>query len=164
MNQKRGVLCLDAAPFRAAQSRNIDAQRLIFNENEPLLCQAQTALWEIRRRCGWVCVAAEGERIAAAVALAAQLPVDRLALKGGWLYCRGEDRKARRLKCFARRNLPLVVSDVLWIGAPEREARVMVRSRRHGDLRILPEQDWESCADLLVGKCNAGTEKTCLIQ
>lgn len=163
MNQTRGILCLNDAPFRAAQKYTNLAQRLIFMENEPLLSQAQTALWQLRRCCEWVCVAAEGGEALAALALAAQLPVDRLALKGAWLNRPQRSRETARLRRYALRNLPLVISDVLLIGAPEEEIKTILRGRRHGGLCALEAQDWSQCAQLLTAPWDCATENNLLI-
>lgn len=68
---------------------------------------------------GGVCVAAEGEMWAAALALAAQLPVDRIALiapedrtMSAW---DGQSRRMHRLKAYARRNLFFCISSVLLL-------------------------------------------------
>ena len=95
MDQLRGVLFL-SDPLRAgARGRNIErmlrsaddvGRRLLsvaFPEVEKCLPHAQAALWELRRRCGWVCVAAERGCAGVALSLAEQLPVDRVALVGG---------------------------------------------------------------------------------
>lgn len=85
------------------------------SRNGDLLCSAQEGLRAARQSDG-ACVAAEGELWAAALALAAQLSVDRVALilptdhrnpKDEW------ERQIERLKGFARRNLFFCVSDVL---------------------------------------------------
>ena len=163
MNQTRGILCLNEAPYRAAQKHTNLAQRLIFMENEPLLSQAQTALWQLRRSCEWVCVAAEGGEALAALALAAQLPVDRLALKGAWLNRPQRSRETVRLRRYALRNLPLVISDVLLIGAPEEEIKTILRGRRHGGLCALEAQGWSQCTQLLTAPWDCATENNLLI-
>lgn len=163
MNQFRGILCLNEAPYQVLQKKKMQVQRLIFNENEPLLYQAQAALWDMRRQYSWVCVAAEGRYNAAALALAAQLPVDRLALMGGWTEAAGACRRFARLRNYALRNLSLVISDIMLVGAPEADIRRMIRGRRHGRLCVLPGQDWEECAGLIEAEWNALREKTCLI-
>ena len=163
MNQTRGILCLNEAPYRAAQKHTNLAQRLIFHENEPLLSQVQTALWQLRLSCEWVCVAAEGGEALAALALAAQLPVDRLALKGVWLNLPRRGREMARLRRYALRNLPLVISDALLIGAPEEEIKILLRSRRHGGLCALEAQDWSQCAQLLTAPWDRATENNLLI-
>ena len=89
----------------------------------------QTALWEVREACrGAVAVAAWDTGCAAAIALAEQLPVDRLVLVEPRLTLHasgrgqhwGEDMpygQARRIMAFARRNLPMCVSEVMVIGS-----------------------------------------------
>ncbi len=88
----------------------------------------QAALHALRQACpAATVIAARGLGCAAALALAAQLPVDRLALieprltqterrEGAVSTC--FERQLRRLCGFARRNLALCVSDVLVVEAP----------------------------------------------
>ena len=127
MEETRGVLYLDVPPDeRQIRRENWESVVLMPDGNESWLERAQSALWELRRRCGWICVAADRSGAGAAAALAAQLPVDRLALAGSHLFDRSGPRlhgQAARLERFARRNLALVVSEVLLIGATEREIR-----------------------------------------
>ena len=126
MEETRGVLYLSAAQTAAParSGERWETAYLSFGEGERWLSQAQSALWELRRRCSWICVAADRVGAGAAAALAAQLPVDRLALTGSRLFDRSGTRlqgQAARLERFARRNLALVISEVLLIGASERE-------------------------------------------
>lgn len=85
------------------------------SQQDDLLCGAQEGL-RAARRSGGACIAAEGELWAAALALAAQLSVERIVLilptdrrnpKNKW------EEQIERLKGFARRNLFFCVSDVL---------------------------------------------------
>ena len=126
MEEKRGVLYLDAPPgaHAARADAGLETAFLVFDENQRWLNQAQTALWELRKRCGWICVAAGRGGAGVAAALAAQLPVERLALVDSKLFDRSGPRlqgQAARLERFARRNLALVISEVLLIGATDRE-------------------------------------------
>ena len=127
MEESRGVLYLDVPPGKdAARCGNWESVSLTLDDGESWLPRAQSALWELRRRCGWICVAADRSGAGAAAALAAQLPVDRLALTDSRLFDRSGPRlrgQAARLERFARRNLALVVSEVLLIGASDREIR-----------------------------------------
>ena len=90
----------------------------------------QGALYEVRRERGEAAIMAVGTGCAGALALACQLPVEKLvlidpslpgraALTGtGGVDCaraRQTQRTARRLAAFARRNLPLCVSDILTV-------------------------------------------------
>ena len=174
MEETRGVLFL-ADPLRAValpqrQLKN-PCTALIFDENERLLPQAQEALWEMRRRCGWVCVAASGAAVGAATALAAQLPVDRLALADSALFAgRGErlPRELSRLKRFARRNLALVTSELLLVNAAPGEIASFARILGPGRLCALetgapPERPWERCAALLCAPWSVVNENNLLI-
>ena len=128
MEEIRGVLYLSAerAEAPAKGGERWEAVSLAPGEDAHWLSQAQAALWELRRRCGWICVAADRVGAGTAAALAAQLPVDRLALTGSRLFDRSGVRlqgQAARLERFARRNLALVISEVLLVGASDREIR-----------------------------------------
>lgn len=152
MNQIRGILCLSDAAFQAAKMHTEYVQRLIFHENEPLLLQAQTALWRLRKQCAWVCVAADEAEAFLALALAAQLPVDRLVFRGAWLPrsgLRGQDRERLRLRSYALKNLPLVIADALLIGSGTAEIRALSGGRRHGGLCALGQGSWQEYAYLL---------------
>lgn len=156
---KRGILCLNGASYWAIQKHAVLVQRLIFNENEPLLPQAQEALWHMRRDCDWICVAAEHERVFIALALAEQLPVERLALMGEWMDGRCIHRDLRR---YALRNLPLAVADAILMGASSRELQMMLRGRRYGETCLLSETRWAECAGLLTAPWEAVAEKNLL--
>ena len=148
MDQSRGILYL-ADPLNAGtaiQKKNQAANSitLIFNENGHYLSLGQTALWRLRQRFEWICVSAEGSAACIAIALAAQLPVDRLVLTGSSLFVRRKIRMPRelvRLEGFARRNLALVVSEILLVGEEKAEIRGFTRGRNHGKLCILAEGD-----------------------
>ena len=123
MEETRGVLYLGMQPGAAVRGA---WKCVTLAEGEHWLPQAQAALWELRKRCAWVCVAADRRGAGVAAALAAQLPVDRLALAGSCLFDRSGPRprgQAARLERFARHNLALVISEVLLIGASDREIR-----------------------------------------
>ena len=164
MDQSRGVLFL-SDPLRAgAQGRIIKrmqwsaAERVAghnliqidFPEVERCLLHAQAALWELRRRCGWVCVAAERGCAGVALSLAEQLPVDRVALIGGTPFSPlpeggtpSRRRELRRLDGFARRNLALMVAELLLIDVPEDEMRRLACGLgRNVRLRAQDDADW----------------------
>ena len=128
MEEIRGVLYLTDAGAEAPAMGDgrWEAVSLAPEEDAHWLTQAQEALWELRRRCGWICVAADRMGAGTAAALAAQLPVDRLALTGSRLFDRSGGRlrgQAARLERFARRNLALVISEVVLVDASDREVR-----------------------------------------
>ena len=164
MDQLRGVLFL-SDPLRAgARGRNIErmlrsaddvGRRLLsvaFPEVEKCLPHAQAALWELRRRCGWVCVAAERGGAGVALALAEQLPVDRVALLGGTPFSplpaggtAARRRELRRMDALARRNLALLVAEILLVDVAEDEARRLIRGLgRSGTVRAQGSADWGS--------------------
>ena len=174
MEQRRGILFL-ADPLCAAalpqQHTENPEERLIFSENEPLLPQAQEALWRVRRRCGWVCVAASGGAVGVALALAAQLPVDRVALAGGRLLAPDavpRPRSLARIDRYARRNLALVASEVLILDADAEEIAGFARLFARRQLCALEtgaprESPWQRCAPLLCAPWEAVNEKNLLI-
>ncbi len=100
-----------------------------------VLAQAQAALQWMRRRFGWVCVVGSGSMAWLALALAAQLPVERLALcheEGAAPCC----RELARIAAYARRNLSLVASDILLVDVPAADAhRLARRVSRHCEIR-----------------------------
>ncbi|MDO5322814.1 MAG: hypothetical protein Q4G06_02270 [Clostridia bacterium] len=164
MDQSRGVLFL-SDPLRAgAQGRIIERMQwsaaeqvaghnllwIDFPEVERCLPHAQAALWELRRRCGWVCVAAERGCAGVALSLAEQLPVDRLALIGGTPFSplpeggtAARRRELRRMDGFARRNLALLVAELLLVGIKEDEMRRMACGLgKNVHVRIGEDADW----------------------
>lgn len=163
MNQKRGILCLQD-PQAATQNRITgDTEGLVFHENESLLSQAQGALLRLRERYGWICIAAEGSAAHIALALAAQLPVDRLALLSPGRDESGLSREMLRLRSYARRNLALITAEILLWDAEEDLIRSLLRGNRHSRLCLLerysPEaltQPWDALMEnnlLIRGKC-----------
>lgn len=162
MDQLRGVLFL-SDPLRAdLRGRNIErmlrsaddvGRRLLsvaFPEVEKCLPHAQAALWELRQRCSWVCVAAERGCAGVAMALAEQLPVDRVALLGGTPFAPlpeggtpSRRRELKRLDAFARRNLALLVAELLLVDVPEDEMRRLACGLgRNVRLRAQQMADW----------------------
>lgn len=104
-----------------------------------VLSAAQEGLYAVRGP-GGVCVAAEGEFWAAALALAAQLCVERVVLiaptdrrnsKEDW------ERQIQRLKGFARRNLFFCVSDVLVLEKSIESRQVNQICRRLTNAKVL---------------------------
>ena len=165
MDQSRGVLLL-INPLKGAGSkeRNIEqmlrsaddaGRRLLsvgFPEGEKCLPRAQAALWELKQRCGWVCVAAERGCAGVALSLAEQLPVDRLALLGGTPFSALPEggtavrrRELRRMDAFARRNLALLVAELLLVDVEENEMRRLECGLgRNVIVRIGSRADWGS--------------------
>ena len=167
MDQSRGVLLLrDPLDDADARRRTIEqmlrsaseggaGRRLLFvdfPEGESCLPRAQAALWELKQRCGWVCVAAERGCAGAALALAEQLPVDRVALMGGTPFAplpeggsRARRRDLRRMDAFARRNLALLVAELLLVDVSQDEVRRLERGLgRNVIVRIGSRADWGS--------------------
>lgn len=85
-------------------------------KSDHLLTEAQEALCTVRR-AGGVCIVAEGEMWPVALALAAQLIVDRIALIAPTDRLKKTrdnfEKQIERLKGYARRNLFFCVSEVL---------------------------------------------------
>ncbi|MBQ8507719.1 MAG: hypothetical protein IJ466_09860 [Clostridia bacterium] len=114
---------------------------LVFNEDGRFLSQAQNALQQLRGQAEWICVAASGAAVGIALALAAQLPVERLALWMDGAY-RIRNRELHRIHSFARRNLSLVISEILLIDADEAAERRLARGLgRHVRLRYAAGKD-----------------------
>lgn len=135
MYRNRGILYLADPQSAGNEIRISNAKALVFDENGRHLSRAQDALWQMRRQYEWVCVAAEGNAAYVALALAAQLPVDRLALQGGWLHRRDHlDRRMNRIRAYARRNLSLVVAEVLLFDAADDEISFLSRLMRHAKI------------------------------
>lgn len=163
MHSHRQILYLQDPLNHFGKTGYEHAQGLVFHENEPLLSQAQAALWRARRKGGWVCVAARGSACEIALALASQLPVDRLALLSPLQDGRGLPRELRRLRAFARRNLALIIAEIAVFGGDEALMRGFLRGNRHSSLCALchdgPEQlalPWEQLIEnnlLIRGKC-----------
>lgn len=110
---------------------------LIFDENGRWLSQAQAAF----TKGGFSAIAAEGNACAIALAVAAQLQVDRLMLGN----CRLFDRKAaksapgnlRHIIGFARRNLSLVASRIQFADTDEAEIRRISKlSSRYAQIEV----------------------------
>lgn len=123
-----------------------------------LLSSVQEGLYKARRP-GGVCIAAEGEMWAAALALAAQLSVERVALIEPTDRCRSPrndwERQIIRLKSFVRRNLFFCVSDVLLLeGDGETARRLDALCRRMCNARVwraeLSDQRWTNCEHLHI--------------
>jgi len=143
MWKERGILLL-ADPIRGGSrfsQMHIEGTGLVFDESEPCFAQAQRALQKMRREYSWVCAAASGAAVSIALALAAQLPVDRLALwKDDTPALR--PRQLVRLDAFARRNLSLIVSEILLVDADDHDARRLCRGlgRRSGVRCVCSEE------------------------
>lgn len=123
-----------------------------------LLSSVQEGLYRARRP-GGVCIAAEGEMWAAALALAAQLSVERVALIEPTDRFRSpsndQERQLVRLKSFVRRNLFFCVSDVLMLeGDGEPAGRLDALCRRMCNARVwraeLSDQRWTNCEHLPI--------------
>ena len=165
MDQSRGVLLLRNPLDNAdARERTIEqmlrstskgdvGRRLLsvdFPEWERCLPRAQAALWELKQRCGWVCVAAERGCAGVALSLAEQLPVDRVALLGGTPFSplpeggsRARRRELKQMDAFARRNLALLVAELLLVDAPENEVRRLLSGLgRSVTVRACRTVDW----------------------
>lgn len=128
---------------------------LVFDEGGRFLPRAQAALQDMRRESDWLCAAGSGAAAYIALALAACLPVERLALRLRDAPRRGPNRELRRLRAFAWRNLPLVVSEILLIDGDEALARRFLRSMNpHAKLRCASSE--ELGAQLLLGEWTDG--------
>ncbi|MBQ9951439.1 MAG: hypothetical protein IJO98_04780 [Clostridia bacterium] len=104
------------------------------------------------RRPGGACIAAEGEMWAAALSLAAQLSVDRVALFAPTDSRKRTGDKAERqiewMKAYARRNLSFCVCQVLILedrpsARLERVWKMLLNARVHRC--SLDDQRWTNC-------------------
>lgn len=90
---------------------------------DELLPDMQRSFYDVQKRAQRSCIAADGQMWAAALALAAQLSVDRVVLirspKNEEISDRCKRRQLERLRAYARRNLFFCVCDVLVIGTGE---------------------------------------------
>ena len=163
MDQSRGVLFLRNPLDGSGPEGKIEKQMLrsagdvgrrllsvAFPEGEKCLPRAQAALWELKQRCGWVCVAAARGCAGVALSLAEQLPVDRVALVGGTPFAplpeggsAARRRELKRLDAFARRNLALLVAEMLLVDVPADEVRRLACGLgRNVRLRAQDDADW----------------------
>lgn len=108
--------------LRRLQSDGTEARAFAWGAGEALWPALQTALQQMRAAHGGAGIAAVGSGCAAALALAEQLPVDRLALlfprrAAGLRASGGAElwRQVGRLERYALMNLPLCVSDILMV-------------------------------------------------
>ena len=146
--EKRGILLLNDPLRRTSRFSQMhkDTKALVFREDERFLPQAQAALYRMRREYGWVCVAASGCSVGIALALAAQLLVDRLAL---WMETAPKERprELMRIDGYAKRNLSLIACGILLVEPPEDRLRMLMRGLGRGcelrcvDAAALTEED-----------------------
>ncbi len=133
--ESRGILLL-CDPLRGGSrfsQRHSNTKALVFDENERFLSQAQAALCQRKQECGWVCVAASGSAVGVALALAAQLMVDRLAL---WMEAAPAalPRQLKRIESYARRNIWLISCEILLIDPSDRDVRRLSRGLGRGSV------------------------------
>ena len=131
--EKRGILLLNDPLRRTSRFTQLhkDTKALAFQEDERFLPQAQAALYRMRKEYSWVCVAASGCAVGIALALAAQLMVDRLAL---WMEPAPEKRPREllRIEAYAKRNLSLIACEILLVEPPEDRLRMIMRGIGRG--------------------------------
>lgn len=134
-------------------ARNVAAVHAGFGDN--LLTAAQEGLYAARRS-GGACVAADGEFWAAALALSAQLSVERVVLMAPTDRIGNAkddlEKQIERLKAYACRNLFFCVSDVLVLEGesdPRSARRIDQLCRRLCNARVqrasLSDQRWTNC-------------------
>lgn len=131
--EKRGILLLNDPLRRTSRFSQLhqDTKVLAFREGERFLSQAQAALYSMRKEYGWICVAASGCAVGIALALAAQLMVDRLAL---WMepVPPKRPRELLRIDGYAKRNLSLIACEILLVEPPEDGLRALMRGIGRG--------------------------------
>ena len=116
------------------------AAALVFDENERWLPKTQRLFAEK----GFPAIAAEGNACAIALAVAAQLPVERLMLKSCGIFDRRKLKAMpalmRRIAAFARRNLSLVAAEIEIADTAETEIRRLAEA-------LSPLANMEMCTD-----------------
>ena len=143
----RGVLVLGSRPDSLPGNTQLQSLKILYEnaaeyDHPPLfLSHAQLLLSRLMRRCGWVCVWAEGDAAACGLILSAQFSVDRLILVGDSAFQNHPpDRAQRRLNAFARRNLSLITAEIIAAGMGERAVRLLSSGLGwHGRLLSLPD-------------------------
>ena len=100
------------------QGLGMPAGLFCLDDGKNLHERLQTAYYEVRRRCAVPTIVARGQACWAALALAVQLPAERLALLDagaiGLRYAPAETlRTVARLRGFAVRNLSFCTADIL---------------------------------------------------
>ena len=113
-----------------------EAKTLVFHESGRYLSRAQTALQELRREAEWICLAGSGAAAWIALALAAQLPVERAAIWMDGKPCL--NRELHRIQTFARRNLSLLISEILLVDGTAGDYRRLAGGLgRHAGLKCV---------------------------
>jgi len=132
-----GCLCIDSLGIGnslwCVDLAGIDSRPFLQTRPEAMWDELQMALQQLHRECTACSVMGRGSGCLAALALAEQLPVDRLVLEapafpprfpwhrrchdggGGEQLAIAQYRQARKLANYARRNLSLCASDMLVI-------------------------------------------------
>lgn len=128
-----GCLLIDEKPvstqriFRELTNHGIYATSGEWGEG--LLTDVQKKFYDVQKHAVRACVAAEGATWMAALALAVQLNVDRVALinpsNGPDSLADARRRQLNRLQGYVKRNLFFCVSDVLVVGQKSYENRVL---------------------------------------
>ena len=114
-----------------------DADIITFCENERWLDKAQTAFSQRR----YAAVAAEGYACAIALALAVQLPVDRLIMKNCAVFKKSIYKNVpvqlRRIAAYARRNTALAAAEICLADTDKAEIQKIRRAiSRHANVKI----------------------------
>lgn len=104
-----------SGPFPFIAPEGVALRPYVAEDGEGLWDGLRTALQRVHREFGGAGVMAAGAGCWAALALSAQLPVDRLVL----IEPRRGDGPLRRMERFARRNLALCVCDALVVCGEE---------------------------------------------
>ena len=126
------------APFDEAATRGLRAERFIPNDPRNLHIALQRAYQRVRRDDAPSGILAYGTGCDCALALASQLPTDRLALLSplDWQGGGPQSRQLRRIRSYARRGAAFCVSRVLIVPGlftapdlPDRLRRALCNSR-----------------------------------
>ena len=110
--------------------QGIRTERFTWDCSSPLHPSLQRAYQRVRRDEGMSAIIAMGTGCDCALALACQLPADRLVLVEPMDWRCEAARQMRRIRTFARRNAAFCVADVFILPGPHTEAGHLKRLTR----------------------------------
>ena len=114
----------------ALMRQGVRTERFAWDRSSPLHPSLQRAYQRVRRDDAVNAIAAMGAGCDCALALACQLPADRLVLLEPMDWRCEAAREMKRIRAFARRNAAFCVADVLILPGPHTEAGHLKRLTR----------------------------------
>lgn len=136
MDLQRGILFLydpehgkGLLPRPERTSRD-DVRSVRYTDAAQCLSDAQNMLYALHTGIRHTCIVSEGRTCCIALALAAQLTVDRIVLCGPDIFAAqigGGDRTLRRIEGFAVRNMPLIAAEIILIDVDRAQIRMLIR-------------------------------------